>query len=128
LRPAITQLASCINPALVVRTGDWVLARFRHDWSLLKIKLAPFARSAYRTSMDREMLQRHLAQAEQHTEAGRKHIARQREIITELECDGHETTTAWALMDQLEQAQAMHIADRERILRELGKEAGPNSG
>jgi hypothetical protein len=74
--------------------------------------------------MDREMLQRHLAQAEQHIETGRKHIARQHEIITELERDGHETTMARALLDQFEQSQAIHIADRERILRELGKEAG----
>jgi hypothetical protein len=73
--------------------------------------------------MDRKMLKRHLAQANVHVETGRKHIVRQRKVIAKLERGGHDTKQARALLDQ-EELQAMHIADRERILRELAEEAG----
>jgi hypothetical protein len=64
--------------------------------------------------MDREMLQQHLAQAEAHVETGYKNIARQRDVIAQLEREGQDTALA---RDTL--MQALHIADRERILREL---------
>ena len=70
------------------------------------------------------MLKRHLAQAKAHVEAGRKHIVRQRKLIAKLERGGHDTKQARAFLDELEQLQATHIADRERILRELAKEVG----
>jgi hypothetical protein len=70
--------------------------------------------------MDRDMLQRHLAQAEAHIKTGQKNIARQRELIVQLERDGHDTASAQTALTQFEELQALHIADRERILRELG--------
>ena len=60
-----------------------------------------------------------LALAEEHVALGAKNVARQREIIAELERDGHDATQAWELLAQLEQLQAMHVADRERLLGEL---------
>ena len=48
--------------------------------------------------MDREILKRHLAEAEEHIATGGKNIARQRDVIAQL--NGH-------------------IAERERLLREL---------
>ena len=61
----------------------------------------------------------HLALAEEHVVLGAKNVARQREIIAELQRDGHDTTQAWALLTEFEQLQAMHIADRDRLLGEL---------
>ena len=68
------------------------------------------------------MLRRHLAEAKAHVEMGSKTLARQRELIAELERDGHDSTQARAMLKQFEEVQAMHITDRERILRELAQE------
>lgn len=65
------------------------------------------------------MLQGHLAQAEAHIKTGQKNIARQRELIAQLEREGHDTVSARNTLTQFEELQALHIADRERILREL---------
>jgi hypothetical protein len=40
-----------------------------------------------------------------------------------LERDGHDTKAARAILDQFEELQAMHLADRARILRELSEES-----
>jgi len=61
----------------------------------------------------------HLAQAEKHIAEGEQHLARQRELIAELERDGHDTTTAIELLHTFEQSQAGHVADRDRIRAEL---------
>jgi hypothetical protein len=50
--------------------------------------------------MDREMLERHLAQADDHIAIGRKNITRQREVIGELERGGHDTRQAIATLDE----------------------------
>lgn len=71
--------------------------------------------------MDREMLERHLAQAEKHIATGRKNLARQREVIAEIEREGRDTTEARVALNQFEELQAMHIADRDRIQRELAQ-------
>lgn len=65
------------------------------------------------------MLKDHLAQACRHVQQGERHITRQREIVAELERDGHDTQSAKELLGQFEALQAMHIADRERIIEEL---------
>jgi hypothetical protein len=67
--------------------------------------------------MDREMLKRHLAEAEEHIATGDKNIARQREVIAQLERDGRETASARTFLQEFEQLQARHIAERERLLR-----------
>jgi hypothetical protein len=64
-------------------------------------------------------LMENLALTEEQVALGAKHVARQREIIAELERDGHDTTQALALLAHFEQLQAMHIADRDRLLGEL---------
>ena len=69
--------------------------------------------------MDREMLQEHLAQAERHISEGECHIARQREIIAELDGSGQYWQIALDLLHQFEQLQALHIADRDRLRKEL---------
>jgi hypothetical protein len=71
--------------------------------------------------MDREMLKRHLAEAEEHISTGGKNIARQRDVIAHLEREGRDTASARTFLNEFEQLQARHIAERERLLRELGE-------
>ena len=69
--------------------------------------------------MSRQTLTRHLAQAEAAVALSRKHIARQHEIIAELEQVGHDAVTAKALLVVFEATQALHIADRDQIAAEI---------
>jgi hypothetical protein len=75
----------------------------------------------YPAPMDREMLKRHLALAEEHIATGEKNIARQRDLIAQLERDGHDTASARTFLREFEQLQALHIAERERLLSELSE-------
>jgi hypothetical protein len=68
--------------------------------------------------MDKALMRRHLAQAERHVAEGEAHLARQRELIRKLERDGHGTRAARLFLRSLEETQALHLADRERIRRE----------
>jgi hemerythrin len=66
--------------------------------------------------MDRAML---LQQAERHVLQADQHVRRQREIVRELERDGHDARMARKLLAEFEKLQAVHIADRDRIASEL---------
>jgi hemerythrin len=72
--------------------------------------------------MDRAMLSQHLQLAERHVLQADEHVRRQREIVEELERDGHDTRMARKLLAQFEKLQAMHIADRDRLARELSEQ------
>ena len=72
------------------------------------------------TAMDRVTLHDHLAQTERHITQGQQTIARQRTLIVNLQDEGLDTQAAEDLLKQFEATQAMHIADRDRLLRELG--------
>lgn len=65
------------------------------------------------------MLRQHLAQAEQHVALGERHVRHQREIVAKLEQDGHDAEEALKLLAQFEELQALHIADRDRLRKEL---------
>jgi hypothetical protein len=69
--------------------------------------------------MERAMLLNHLAQAERHIDTGEQHVCKQRSLIAKLEKDGHDPAGARQLLEQFEEIQAMHIADRDRIRAEL---------
>jgi hypothetical protein len=69
--------------------------------------------------MDRATLEDHLAMAEQHIAQGEQHIMRQRGIVAELERGGHDSTAARQFLVVLEQTQAVHLADRDRVQKEL---------
>ena len=69
--------------------------------------------------MDREMVERHLAQAERHVAECERHVARQRDIVLTLETHGHDATVALQLLWQYEQILAAHIDGRDRIEAEL---------
>ena len=69
--------------------------------------------------MDRAMFEQHLAQAEGHISLGERHIARQRELVSELERGPYDTTEARLLLANFEEVQKMHVVDRDRLRREL---------
>jgi hypothetical protein len=71
-------------------------------------------------SMDRAVWQEHLVEAERHVVEAEKRVARQREIVEELERDGRRATAARGLLAAYERLLAMHLADRKRLRSELG--------
>ena len=70
-------------------------------------------------AVDRSLVKQHLAQVEHHITGSERHIARQREVILELERQGHNTAHARYLLARFEELQGLHIADRNRLREEL---------
>ena len=68
--------------------------------------------------IDRTVWQEHLVATEQHIVEAEKRVASQREIVAELERDGHRTTAARGLLAAFETLLAMHLADRQRLRSE----------
>jgi hypothetical protein len=66
------------------------------------------------------MLEDHLAAAERHIEEAERHILCQRGLVAQMEREGHDTTVANRLLRRFEEMLCMHIADRERLRKELG--------
>ena len=71
--------------------------------------------------MNREMLIQHLEEAELHVLQGEQIISRQREILSILLLDGLSTRDAEAILVTLEQSQALHVADRDKLRAALEK-------
>lgn len=69
--------------------------------------------------MDRTTIVDHLEMAERHVREGQGHVERQRVLVSELGRDGHDTVRAVELLQQFEELQALHIADRDRLRGEL---------
>lgn len=71
--------------------------------------------------MQRAMIEQHLAQAERHVTQGERSLTRQRDMIAGLETHGHNSLAARQLLTQFEELQAMHVAARDRLRRELSE-------
>jgi hypothetical protein len=71
------------------------------------------------SAMNRITTLRLLAQAERCLSDGKRRLNRERALLEKLERGGHETSYARALLHQMEEAQALCIYDRDRILAEL---------
>ena len=69
--------------------------------------------------MDRSALQQLLQEAESLIHSGEQTIAHQREVIAALERRGHDAASAKLFLRRLESRQARHIADRNRLFKEL---------
>ena len=74
--------------------------------------------------MNRAVLQRRLAEAEEQIASGLRHIARQCEVIAELESNGHPTGHAKYLLAGLELLQADRRDSRAWLLKQLNKTPG----
>jgi hypothetical protein len=73
----------------------------------------------------RAMIEEHLALAERHVTEGERHVAEQRERVFILAKGGHDTTEASRLLQQFEDLQALHVADRDRLKLELAALGSP---
>jgi hypothetical protein len=68
--------------------------------------------------MDPATIRRRLELAERHVRDVERHIARQREIVRKLELRSPESVTlpiARGLLQEVERAQGIHVADRDRL-------------
>jgi hypothetical protein len=63
----------------------------------------------------------HLTKANRHVAEAERHVAQQREIVAQLEREGHDYSDAKELLARFEELQALHIADRDRLQRELAE-------
>jgi hypothetical protein len=70
--------------------------------------------------MDRAVWEEHLARTEWQIVEAERRVARQREIVEELERAGRRATAARGLLAAFESLLAMHLADRKRLRKELG--------
>ena len=66
------------------------------------------------------IFQEYLAQAERHVQEGERDVARQLQVVDDLERDGLNTGEAMMLLLQFEELLAACIADRNRLLRQVG--------
>jgi hypothetical protein len=66
---------------------------------------------------DRAMILQHLEQARRLV--AERHIAHEREIIAEKERDGHDTTRSKQLLAEFEHFYRLHVAERDRLEKEL---------
>jgi hypothetical protein len=69
--------------------------------------------------VDRAKQSGHLREVEESIAKSRRHIARQQEIITELEADGHDISPMRRLLETLESVQRQHLHTRMAIRNEL---------
>jgi hypothetical protein len=60
-----------------------------------------------------------LEDAELRVQRGQRNIDRQGEIVSALERDNRDTTIAKALLKIFEKATEIHVADRNRLMKEL---------
>jgi hypothetical protein len=71
--------------------------------------------------MDPERLKQYLQQTEQNIAQGNRHVAEQHALVARLEQQGHDAASARALLALLEESLRLHMAERDRLLRELGE-------
>jgi hypothetical protein len=71
--------------------------------------------------MDRAIIVEHLKIAERHIAEGEALIARQSDLLAQLEREGDRIIVAEAkkLMTRFEEIQRLHLADRDRLRAEL---------
>jgi len=70
--------------------------------------------------MDRALIISYLQTAEQRLITSERLILKQCKLIWSLERTGEDTTSAMAVFREMERRQLKHLADRERLLAELG--------
>ena len=69
--------------------------------------------------MDRAARQVRLMEAEARVTEGNRAIALQRKLVRTLEADGLPSAGAKRLLAQYEESQLSHVADRDRLVKEL---------
>jgi hypothetical protein len=69
--------------------------------------------------MDKATIREHLARAEANVLLGWTHIAQQRALIVKLDHDCIDATLAREVLKTFEEMQSAHVADRDRLTKEL---------
>jgi hypothetical protein len=69
--------------------------------------------------MNRELLEKGLAEAEHRVAMAARHLAYQRDFVARLERDGRDPSQAMHLLQEFEELQALHVADRDRLRKIL---------
>ena len=69
--------------------------------------------------MDRDFLERALAQAERHVAQGEVILARQRATVAASERGGRDVAGSKEFLSILEDSQRLHVADRDRLRKDL---------
>ena len=69
--------------------------------------------------MDRALILSYLKAAEEHVANGERRIAKHCDLVSTLKRAGHDTTSAIALLREMEKIQAQQCADRDRLRAEL---------
>jgi hypothetical protein len=69
--------------------------------------------------MDSKLERGHLRKAESDIAKARDHIEKQIALMERLEADGHDTTTAQALLETMRETLTQMESHRDSILREL---------
>jgi hypothetical protein len=59
--------------------------------------------------MDRDTLKRHLTKVEEQVAITAQNVARQRELLAELERDGYDASQARKMLEQFLEQQALHL-------------------
>ena len=70
--------------------------------------------------MDRATLENALAATEQNLAEAEHQLANKRELVAQLERDGQDTVQPTRRLAELEEVLDAHIADRDRLRKELG--------
>ena len=73
--------------------------------------------------MDRKMELDHLAIAEKAVADGERHIAREEQMISDLDRTGHDTKLALAVLATYRRTLVEHIAHRDLILKMMQQDA-----
>jgi hypothetical protein len=71
--------------------------------------------------VDRAQAEQHLELAKRHVAEGRQRVAKQQELVVRLEQDGHDTRNANALLSQFEETLTLQEENLDRIKQEIGE-------
>jgi hypothetical protein len=72
-------------------------------------------------AMDRDMIAQHLAQTKRHAEEGEIIVARQKELVAEIERQALDAANARASLALFRDVQKIHFADASRLRQEAQK-------
>jgi hypothetical protein len=71
--------------------------------------------------MERQLILVHLAAASRHAADDERHVANQRDLVEQMRRNGQDASVAEQVLREFEQSLAKHIADRERLEKQLAE-------
>ena len=72
--------------------------------------------------MDRQLILIHLAAASRHAADDEKHVANQRALVERMKSKNQDFSVAEQVLRDFEHSLAMHIADRNRLEKQLAED------